>query len=328
MKTRLISGFVFMAILALGFILKAFVSNYFFDVLILGVACISSFETSKLLSKMGKYNDKYTATIFPAFLMLSLLLCINADAQVGILYTIIIAVGVMVAFFAISFIIPLLTIKKTQNEIKTRKLDNPSVVKYSFTKALNTAVCFIYPAFMLMFLTLINHFEDMGASFAVFNGENGTSVFNGNISLFVLVFAFVIPIITDTFAYLMGGLLGGKKLAPKISPNKTISGAIGGFVWCVLLSVAIFFIFNSVPSMATMLAEAGINVWKVAVIAGAGSIVGQCGDLVESYLKRSAGVKDTGKIMPGHGGLLDRFDSHLFVAPVVFIAFCIIFLVV
>ena len=152
--------------------------------------------------------------------------------------------------------------------------------------------------------------------------------FGGNISLFVLVFSFLIPIITDTFAYLMGGLLGGKKLAPNISPKKTISGAVGGFVWCVIISVAMFYIFNAIPSMATMLADAGISVWKVAIIAGAGSILGQCGDLFESYLKRQANVKDSGKIMPGHGGLLDRFDSHIFVAPVVFIAFCIIFLII
>ena len=125
----------------------------------------------------------------------------------------------------------------------------------------------------------------------------------------------------------MGGLLGGKKLAPSISPNKTISGAVGGFVWCVILSIALFFIFNSVPSMATMLSDAGITVWKVAIIAGIGSILGQCGDLIESYLKRQAGVKDSGKIMPGHGGLLDRFDSHILVAPLIFIAFSIIFLV-
>lgn len=321
MKTRLLSGLIFILLLALGFVLKAFASNYFFDVLILAIACIASFEASKIFRKMGKYNDKYIAMIFPVFLMLALLLCVNYDAEIGILYTIIIAVGVMVLFFGISFILPLLTYKKTQNEIKTRKLDNHSVVKYSLIKALNTAVCFVYPAFLIMFLTLINHFEDMSTSFPSLEG------FGGKISLFVLLFSFLIPIITDTFAYLMGGLIGGKKLAPKISPNKTISGAIGGFVWCVLLSVALFFIFNSVPSMATMLADAGITVWKIAIIAGVGSILGQCGDFIESYLKRQAGVKDSGNIMPGHGGILDRFDSHILVAPIIFIAFSIIFLV-
>lgn len=319
MKTRLYSSLVFIGILVLGFVLKAFVSNYFFDAIILAVACIASRETSKLFSKMGKYNNKLLATIFPAFLMGALLFCINFDAEIGLLYTIIVAVAFILLFFIIAFILPLLNSKTTRNEIKTRKLDNLSVLKYSFTKALNTMVCFIYPAFLLMFLTLINHFEDMTTSFASLSG------FDGTISLFVLVFAFIIPIITDTFAYLTGGLWGGRKLAPKISPKKTISGAIGGFVWCVLLSVAVFFIFNSIPSMTILLADAGISVWKIAIIAGVCSIVAQFGDLLESYIKRLAGVKDSGNIMPGHGGMLDRFDSYIFVAPIIFIAFSIIF---
>lgn len=77
--------------------------------------------------------------------------------------------------------------------------------------------------------------------------------------------------------------------------------------------------------MAELFASTGITVWKIAIISAVGAIVGQVGDLFESYLKRQAGVKDSGKIMPGHGGMLDRFDSHVFVAPIIFVAFCIIF---
>ena len=322
MKTRLFSATIFLIILALGLVLKTFVSNYIFDVLIVAVGCVASYEASKIYSKMGKYNNKYIASVFPAILLIVLILCLNAEAELGLLYTIIIAVATMLACFVVTFAIPFFTMTKTKNEIKTRKLENTSVLKYSLVKALNTAMTFIYPAFMLMFLVFINHFEDMPTTFASLEG------LDGSISLFVLIFAFVVPIITDTFAYLMGGLLGGKKLAPKISPKKTISGAVGGFAWCVLICVALFFIFNSVPSMATMLSKAGITVWKVAIISGIGSILSQCGDLFESYLKRHAGVKDSGKIMPGHGGLLDRFDSHIFVAPFIFIAFRIIFLVI
>ena len=118
-----------------------------------------------------------------------------------------------------------------------------------------------------------------------------------------------------------------KKLAPKISPKKTISGAIGGLLWCVLLIVAVYYICHSIPSMGTILDGAGISVWKVIIIAFIGSIISQVGDLFESYLKRSAGVKDSGKLLPGHGGMLDRFDSYIFVAPYIFIAFSILFIV-
>ena len=322
MKTRLLTSFGIILVLAIAFILKVFVSDYFFDALILIIACFASFEASKLFTKMGKYNNTIIATIYPAFLMLILLLCSAYDASIGIAYTLVIAVASIVLFFAITYIIPFINYKSTKNELKTRNMDkSTSVVKYALLKALNTAVVFLYPAFLLLFLTLINHFEDLSSSFTALTG------FDGWVSFFVLLFSFLIPIFTDTFAYLMGSLFGGKKLAPKISPNKTISGAVGGTVWCVLLTVAIFFILDSIPSISTILLDAGISVWKLTIIAFIGSIISQLGDLFESYLKRSATVKDSGNLLPGHGGMLDRFDSYVFVAPYMFIAFSILFLV-
>ncbi len=322
MKTRLLTSFGIILVLAIAFILKVFVSDYFFDALILLIACFAAYEASKLFVKMGKYNNTIVAVIYPVFLMLILLLCSAYDSSIGIAYTLVIAVASMVLFFGITFIIPFINYKATKNELRTRNMDkSTSVVKYALLKALNTAVVFLYPAFLLLFLTLINHFEDLSSSFTALTG------FDGWVSFFVLLFSFLIPIFTDTFAYLMGGLFGGKKLAPKISPNKTISGAIGGTVWCVLLTVAIFFILDSIPSISTILLDAGISVWKLVIISFIGSIISQLGDLFESYLKRSASVKDSGNLLPGHGGMLDRFDSYVFVAPFMFIAFSILFLV-
>lgn len=321
MKKRLLSATVLMLILALAFILKIFVSNYFFDIAILFVACVAAFEASKLFTKMGRYNDKYMTMIFPVALMIVMLLCISEDKTLGLIWTIIISVAVILAMFGITFAIPFITYKNTKAELKTRKMDNLPVWKYALNKALNTAVVFVYPAFLIMFLTLINHFEDMSTTFSVVSGHGGY------LSFFVLLNAFLIPIFSDTFAYITGGIFGGKKLAPKVSPNKTISGAVGGLLWCVLLTIAVFCIFNSIPAMATMFDASGITLWKVAIISAIGSVFGQAGDLFESYLKRTANVKDSGNIMPGHGGMLDRFDSHIFVAPFIFIAFSILFLV-
>lgn len=321
MKKRLMSAFAFILILAIAFVLKIFVSNYFFDVAVLAVAVVASYEASKLLTKMGKYNDRYMATIFPVVLMIGLLISITNEASLGIIYTIIIAVALMVVMFGLTFATPFITYKNTKIEMKTRKMDKLPVWKYSLVKALNTSVAFVYPAFLMMFLCLINHFEDMTTSFDVVSGHDGY------LSFFVLLFAFLVPILSDTFAYVTGGIFGGKKLAPKISPNKTISGAVGGLVWCVLLSITLFCIFNSIPSMALMFENTGITLWKIAIISAVGSVFGQAGDLFESYLKRSANVKDSGNIMPGHGGMLDRFDSHAFVAPIIFIAFSILFLI-
>lgn len=318
MKKRLYSGAIFIAILALAFVLKMVVpvgGNYFFDLAVLFVACVASFEASRIFAKMGKFNNKLISLIAPFMIMLSLLLCINFSKIFGVIYTILIAIGVIVVMSLICFLLSLIMKKKTIREIETRRL-NVGLCKFSFVKAANTLVVMVYPAFMVMFLTLINHLAD----FAVFNVNN-------KISLFVLIFAFIIPIMSDTFAFVVGGLIGGKKLAPKVSPKKTISGAVGGLALCVITSIVLFYIFNAIPAMTLIMQEAGITVWKVAIISLIGSVLGQLGDLFESYLKRSAGVKDSGRIMPGHGGLLDRFDSHLFVAPFVFLAFCILFII-
>ncbi|EUJ41150.1 phosphatidate cytidylyltransferase [Brochothrix campestris] len=129
-----------------------------------------------------------------------------------------------------------------------------------------------------------------------------------NESLNLIVFAILIVILTDSFAYFVGRKFGKTKLAPTISPNKTIEGSIGGTLIATIVAVAYTLIFP-------------IDVGLIHIIIGTIvlSIVGQCGDLVESAVKRYCDVKDSGKILPGHGGLYDRFDSWLFVFPMMII---------
>lgn len=129
--------------------------------------------------------------------------------------------------------------------------------------------------------------------------------------LALLGYVFVVVWSTDIGAYMIGRKIGKHKLWPVISPNKTWEGAIGAVI-CALICSAIY--------MAIM-GNLGINFntseLTMIVLAFFLSIVGQMGDLVESAYKRFYGVKDSGKILPGHGGILDRFDSMLFVLPVV-----------
>lgn len=111
---------------------------------------------------------------------------------------------------------------------------------------------------------------------------------------------------TDTFAYFTGYLFGKKKLCPEISPKKTIEGAVGGVLGSILTCSLFMYYFNPQLLIHGFL------------IGFSGSIVGQTGDLTASLFKRYVGIKDYGKIMPGHGGVLDRFDSILFTAPLVY----------
>jgi phosphatidate cytidylyltransferase len=122
-----------------------------------------------------------------------------------------------------------------------------------------------------------------------------------------LMFALVVNWFGDTGAYYVGRRFGKRKLAPAISPGKTWEGAIASVVTAVIFGV-----------IYLPLAITGISILKAGMIAVAANIAGQVGDLAESAVKRSAGVKDSGTLLPGHGGLLDRVDSSLFTLPVLY----------
>ena len=117
-------------------------------------------------------------------------------------------------------------------------------------------------------------------------------------------YAIVVILITDSGAYFSGNLFGKHKLLPEISPKKTIEGAIGGAIMAIVAGTIFNFIFPVHDSMIVVI-----------VVSFFASLIGQTGDLVESGLKRHYNVKDSGHLLPGHGGILDRFDSWLFVFP-------------
>lgn len=128
-------------------------------------------------------------------------------------------------------------------------------------------------------------------------------------SLLALLFALFIVWATDIGAYMIGRQYGSRKLAPSISPNKTIEGSLGGVVCAVVVALIFLLIY---PAKEVFDKSLPIMLLFTAIF----SMFGQFGDLVESAIKRFYGVKDSGNILPGHGGILDRFDSLLFVFPV------------
>jgi phosphatidate cytidylyltransferase len=123
-----------------------------------------------------------------------------------------------------------------------------------------------------------------------------------------LTIALMVAFFSDTFAYFAGRMLGRHKLYPAVSPGKTWEGALGGLLGGVVATAAC--------GSAWLVPELG---WRTAVVLGVlGSAAGQVGDLFESLLKRTYRVKDSGDLLPGHGGMLDRVDGLLFVSPVIY----------
>ena len=130
--------------------------------------------------------------------------------------------------------------------------------------------------------------------------------------------AFIGAWVTDTFAYFTGMLLGKHKLIPDVSPKKTVEGAIGGMAFCTLSFVGFACLYNQFWADGKLL-----PLWLMAIVGFLVSIVSQVGDLSLSLLKRKYGIKDFGKVFPGHGGVLDRFDSVLAVSIMLTVCFVV-----
>ena len=134
--------------------------------------------------------------------------------------------------------------------------------------------------------------------------ENGSYYPGTLLGILILVWVY------DSAAYLIGSQFGSRPLFKRISPNKTWEGSIGGLLVLTALGFGFGYVFKSMSSL-----EWAVISWLIAYFSANG-------DLVESLMKRSLGIKDTGNILPGHGGFLDRFDAFIFVIP--FIAFYIL----
>lgn len=129
---------------------------------------------------------------------------------------------------------------------------------------------------------------------------------------YIFLLIFIIPWSCDTFAYFTGMALGKHKLIESVSPKKTVEGAIGGVIGAVAITLLYGFLVGTFTRYIP-------NYLALGITALVCSVVSQCGDLIASLIKRKYGVKDYGFILPGHGGILDRFDSILAVAPIMLI---------
>ena len=123
----------------------------------------------------------------------------------------------------------------------------------------------------------------------------------------IIFFPFLLVWVNDTFAYLSGSLFGKHKLFPRISPKKSWEGAIGGGLMTIIVGLCVS------PYIE------GYTIRDTAIISCIVAVFGIYGDLLESLFKRSIEIKDSGNILPGHGGILDRFDAIIFTIPAIFV---------
>ena len=167
------------------------------------------------------------------------------------------------------------------------------------------ALPFLYPSLLLLFILLSNEAA------------------RGFICLLLI---FVISPCADTFAYLVGMTYNkirkgkAKKMCPRFSPKKTWAGAIGGVIGGIVGALVVYFAVDR----ADIVAAAKISPVLIFIITGAvASVFTEIGDLFESYIKRKVGIKDMGKIMPGHGGIMDRIDGMSFAAVIIYVLFAL-----
>ena len=179
------------------------------------------------------------------------------------------------------------------------------------------SICFLITCYEWHLMTNKKSYNKLGYFFLIFSFLTVYLIRNSfedkSLSFFLLVITICIS--TDIGGYIFGKIIKGPKLVKKISPNKTYSGMFGGFLLSVLTIVLINNNFNS------FLIELNIYSFPDILIILLISLVSQIGDIILSYFKRLSNVKDTGKLIPGHGGILDRIDGMIFAFPLSFIIF-------
>lgn len=159
-----------------------------------------------------------------------------------------------------------------------------------------TIMGFVYPGLTFIFALLLKH-----------------QTMPGNYLLIITLFA---TFSTDTFAYFTGRLLGHSKLCPEISPNKTVEGAVGGVLGSMVVTSIVGLVLNTIYKV-------DVGLYHFVVIGLLCGVLSQIGDLSASAVKRYCGIKDFGRMLPGHGGIMDRCDSLLFTMPVCYMYYMV-----
>ena len=288
MLKRTISGACFVAIIVGFFLLRQYVDGLgvkLFQILSFAFCSLATFEVARAVKPYSAKGILIPATIFGIIFVPTYCLTDYLFMQgFGYLFAIDLCLMFVLGFAIYTF--------AKGYDIKTFAISSLPIV---------------YPALLILAMLVAN---DVGEP-------------NGFLAMLLI---FVISPCSDTMAYLVGMTYSKikkgkvKKLCPKLSPNKTVAGAIGGVVGGVLGSILVYFIFRDSADLVNFFSP----IFFFILIGLVGSVLTILGDLLESLIKRRTGIKDMGKIMPGHGGAMDRIDGMSLCAVFV----CIMFLVV
>lgn len=251
-----------------------------FDVLVWFLAVAGSYEMARAMGDRLSKPQKVLAVVLPLTL---------------------IPIAVFFSFIALIYYAVYVSAVLIYVAITTQMASADSEDKSNTISSMgNVMLSLFYPTIPTLFMTMVNGL--------------------GGVSLFALIIVFATSMLTDTTAYLVGSQIKGKKLCPKLSPNKTVSGAIGGLAGGAIAGIVVYYICKACKYIPLVANEASFVIFLI--LSGiVFSIVNQIGDLFESAIKRSLGVKDMGSLLPGHGGILDRIDGLTFTSVAVYVLY-------
>lgn len=302
---RLLTGSVYIAVLLAFFILRVYFSEpLFFDLLIILFCVLGTFEVCRALGERIDLVQKLIVSVFSAGVIAcyavsdSIYKFLQAEGKPVVNYSPNLAFVVFMAGAA--FLMSLLVFRHEKTELAS--------VGYAF-------LAYLYPSVFLLVLSGVNHMPSYS--------EIG------------ILFVFAICPFSDGFAYLFGKFLGKKlpmKMAPHVSPNKTVIGGFGGLLGGAVGAVALFYAYLLLAKWGVLpsadVVERPINLILFVALGILTSAFAEMGDLAESAVKRALGVKDMGKLLPGHGGIMDRIDSSLYACLIVCFVLVLRFMIV
>ncbi|MCL2569955.1 MAG: phosphatidate cytidylyltransferase [Firmicutes bacterium] len=317
---RVIIGLAILGVIAVVFAFRL-LTVFIFDVFVIVIAWFACYE----IMKARKMEDKGVRDfyLYPFITLAYLLFLLGILIETPFTFWLHVILQIVLVFILCVYVYFMaLTDKTFEKQCKLKKIDHK---KESWRVVVRYLGILLYPAFLVFTLIPLNH---MGRWAEVTLEGQALPEAVTQLGLLALLLVFGISMMSDTFAYCVGRVVKGKKLCPNISPNKTVSGAIAGLFGGVIAALIITMIMSTNDHVQQFLTDtigyASSVIWVMILIGLLGSALTQIGDIYASMIKRRNDIKDFGKFMPGHGGMMDRIDGLIFNSAFIFVFFMIL----